>query len=406
MSLSIVLLDYAKSLKGVEIHGSSIRIRFNYRGAERRETLKGVELTKSNLKFAVNKRNVIVYEIGIGTFDYLKHFPSSESAKRLCRPSKVPTVQEAVQNWQSIKETKVRHKTAKNYRNDATNHILPKFGERALNTITYSDIEKWRTNDLKHLSNKTINEICIPLRGAFATAIADRLIDHNPMDHVQNLEKNTTDNADPFSLSEIRILSGSNSEKQSEQNGFIFACWSGLRVSEWAALAWEDIDLINRKITVNRSVVKNRYAKPKTKGSQRTIDLLDQAYEALVKQKELSANVDSTEVQILQEDNRKLLKHNLKFVFFDSTTGKPYGDGQNIQSKFFKKFLVDNNVRHRGINQARHTYASQLLTRGVAERWIAKQMGHNSIAMLEKHYGRWMDIEMPDMTKNVSNLFK
>jgi integrase len=402
----MMLDDYVKSLTGVEIHGKSIRLRFGYQGIERRETLKGIKLSKSNLRFAFNKRNAILHEIAIGTFDYLAHFPNSENAKLICSPKHTPTVQEAIEGWQLIKETKVRYKTASNYRNDAINHIFPKFGKRLLDTITYTEIETWRAQDLKHLSNKTINEICIPLRGAFANALADRLIDHNPMSHVQNLEKGTQDNADPFSLMEIEMLSKHQTEQASEQNGFIFACWTGLRISEWLALAWEDVDLDKRKIKVNRSIVKNRYAKPKTKGSQRTVDLLDDAYSALLRQKSLSFNSDPRELNILQEDNRNSQKQALRIIFLDSSTGLPYGDGQNIQAKFFKQFLEENSIRHRGINQARHTYASQLLTKGVAERWIAKQMGHNSISMLEKHYGRWLDTEMPNMAKDVSLLFR
>jgi integrase len=112
------------------------------------------------------------------------------------------------------------------------------------------------------------------------------------------------------------------------------------------------------------------------------------------------------QIETLQEDNRKLAKENLRFVFLDSLTNGPYKDGQNLQEKFFKHFLQQNNIRHRGVNQARHTYASQLITAGVAERWNAKQMGHTSIAMLEKHYGRWMDAEMPNMATDVSKIFQ
>jgi integrase len=401
-----MLLEYAKTLKGIEVHGGSIRIRFTYQGIERRETLKGVKLTKANLKFAFNKRAVVLHEIATGQFDYLEHFPESKSGRLFCEVKRIPSVAEALEIWLSIKKTKVRAKTANNYRNDAANHILPNFGNRKLNTITYSEVEAWRSKDLGHLSNKTINEICIPLRGAFSNAVADRVIDHNPMDHVHNLNKGTPDNADPFELSEIKLLTDCETYKQSEQNGFIFACWSGLRVSEWVALAWEDVDLLKKQVSIKRSVVKGRYAYPKTKGSQRTLDLLEPAYDALVKQKQLTMMMKPFEIQTLQEDNRKLSKESLRFVFLDSLTNGPYKDGQNLQEKFFKHFLQQNNIRHRGVNQARHTYASQLITAGVAERWIAKQMGHTSIAMLEKHYGRWMDAEMPNMASDVSKLFQ
>jgi integrase len=33
-------------------------------------------------------------------------------------------------------------------------------------------------------------------------------------------------------------------------------------------------------------------------------------------------------------------------------------------------------------------------------------MGHTSIAMLEKHYGKWMSEEIPDMANRVSKILK
>jgi len=73
---------------------------------------------------------------------------------------------------------------------------------------------------------------------------------------------------------------------------------------------------------------------------------------------------------------------------------------------FFFNFLPYFKVRDRGANQARHTFASQLLTKGVNERWIMREMGHTSISMFEKHYGRWIDEEMPDMAQTVTDMFR
>ena len=69
---------------------------------------------------------------------------------------------------------------------------------------------------------------------------------------------------------------------------------------------------------------------------------------------------------------------------------------------FVKSHCKASGVSYRGIGQARHTYGSQLVTANVNLNWIAKQMGHSTIKMLEKHYGRWMESEVPDMAAQVS----
>ncbi len=48
--------------------------------------------------------------------------------------------------------------------------------------------------------------------------------------------------------------------------------------------------------------------------------------------------------------------------------------------------LLPAEVRYCGPGQCRHTYASQLLTIGVASvDWIAEQMGHTSANMIRQH---------------------
>lgn len=93
-------------------------------------------------------------------------------------------------------------------------------------------------------------------------------------------------------------------------------------------------------------------------------------------------------------------------TFTDSFTKQPFINSARVSEKFFEAFLKKLGIRFRGPNQARHTFASQLLTKGVAERWIMREMGHTSIQMFEKHYGRWMDSEMPGMAATVSKMFQ
>lgn len=70
-----------------------------------------------------------------------------------------------------------------------------------------------------------------------------------------------------------------------------------------------------------------------------------------------------------------------------------------MRYRFFKAHLKAAGVRYRGPGQCRHTYASQLLTTGVASvDWIAEQMGHTSANMIRQHYGMWINEDGPDVS--------
>ncbi|MCU1778354.1 hypothetical protein NTD89_15110 [Pseudomonas sp. 14P_5.3_Bac1] len=63
-----------------------------------------------------------------------------------------------------------------------------------------------------------------------------------------------------------------------------------------------------------------------------------------------------------------------------------------VRDRFFKAHLKAAGVRYRGPGQCRHTYASELLTTGVASvDWIVEQMGHTSANMIRQHYETWIN---------------
>lgn len=404
--MSKPLSELVKEQKGIHLRGGSFCIDFQYKGVRCRETLTNIKATKDNLTFAANKRTTILHEIATQTFSYRKHFPNSKRASQFEPALEVPTVEEAMTLWLEAKKSEVSKKTHALMTNRVNKHIIPKFGPRKLDSLLQSEIKRWRMVELGELANKTINDIMTPLRGIFADALADRVIEFNPCAHVPNLDKDSEDNADPFTLSELNQIALTDTHMLSERNAFMFAAWTGMRISEWMALAWEDVDLQNKTVKVQRSVVSHDIKVPKTKSSMRTVHLLGPAYEILLAQKALTYMLPPVRVEVGQADKRRTKNQRLSFIFRQTGSNEQYGLSAKYNYDFFTHHLKKAGVRDRGANQARHTFASQLLTKGVNERWIMREMGHTSITMFEKHYGRWIDEEMPDMADQVTKMFQ
>lgn len=409
MAAKILSIDeakaIAKSYEGVSIHGKSIRLSFSYQGKRRLETLKNVALTKANLKAAAAKRNKICFDIERGTFDYVFEFPNSKTALKLVEEDKqtitVPFntyINKAI----AISKHETTDKTFYNFNNRCENYLLPIFGNRCLKTITKSQILEWIVSDLDHLANKTIGEVLTPLRKVFELAKGDGVLDSNPMDTIKNPSKVSKDNADPFTRKEIEKIAAIKTSRELEKQGFILACWTGLRPSELLALSLDDIDLEKRTIKVSRSIVEGTFKATKTDGSDRTINLLDQAFEALVKILHLNGEIKETTVNVLQRDNRRTVQEKHKFIVTSSKSGRHWSGNEAFSKMVVKPLCNQAKIRYRPIGQARHTFGSQLITAGLPLTWIAKQMGHSSIKMLERHYGRWMEDESPDIAKQAS----
>lgn len=397
--------EYCKAFTGISIHGNRIRIAFNYNGMRCLETLPGAKVTKTNIKFASNKRSTILQEITIGRFDYGSHFPNSPKLK-LFGSNIAPPFKYLFKRYLEIQKSKVRSKHYKNLVGYGKNYLLPKFGDTPIDKIKQSDVEQWRSLDLSDLSNKSINEITSPLRAVFKSAQADQLITHNPLDYIKNLPKLKTNQADPFTMEEISLMAKGQTNRESERNAAIFACFTGMRISEWLSIAWEDVDWIKRTVSVQRSLSDGTLASTKTTGSKREVELLDQAYNILLEQRRHTEMLPPISVEILQPDNRSKKREKLRFIFLNSVSKNLWFDGKNYNDNFFTGFLRLNKIRHRTPNQCRHTFASQALIRQVPERWIMKQLGWTSIQMFEQHYAKWIDSEMLGMARKVSKLFQ
>ena len=353
---------------GVELRPKSIRIHFRWQGKTRRETLR-IPPTKKNERFAHQKRAAILYEIERGSFDYAEHFPNS--------PHVAPTVDDDKPADTSIDhfitvwlDSRVAKKsTMKGYENSISRYLKPEFGGRNIATILKSELDLWRARMAKEYRPKTVNNALIPLRGAFAVAHGDSVIDTDPAAKLSNV-RNTKrdDDIDPFELDEIAALMEAAPDESANMIEFWFA--SGLRTGELIALQWEDIDFAKNQIWIRRNNVLDEITTPKTSDS-RIIDMHKRTRTALLRQKAKTGN-------------------SAGIIFRNPNTLRPWKWSENVRANFVR-YCEKAGVRYRYPYQLRHTYASTMLSLGEPAIYVMHQMGHKSLIMMERWYGRWME---------------
>lgn len=350
--------------QGIRVRGKSIQIDFYYLGVRCRETLK-LEPTKPNLAFAVRFKSAIEHEIGIGTFNYAKHFPDSSRARLIAKTIN-KTIGQALDEYIEATRRTCELSTWRNYRSAVEHHLRPNFGDIRLTDLTSAHIKSWIGT--LTISNKRINNVLIPLRTILGDAFADGLIERNPVDRISNLAVRFEE-PDPFSPSEVaRILK----ELPDQGKNLIqFALWTGLRTSELIALEWGDIDWKKEVVRVRRACVNKLTKQPKTQAGERDVKLFPPALEALKSQKPFSFLADTR-------------------IFLNPRTIQPWETDAQIRRTLWMPALKRAGVIYRNPYQTRHTYASTLLSAGENPLWVAKQMGHKDWGMIRKRYGRWI----------------
>lgn len=393
--------------RGVELHGNQVRISFMYRGQRCREPIEGhSRVTKAVIAYAENKRRVVLAEIKEGRFDYAAHFPSSPKAHQYSGHGgdlKRRTVAEGVKKWLAVQDAKKAASTARNYRHKS-NHVTRKWPVERIADLTKSDLELFQGELLvAGLAPKTVNDIFTVVRGVWSDAFHDGVIRHDPLKRVRNIERDEGDDAaDPFERSEIQRIAAVRTSRQQDINMIMFACWSGLALSELIALAWEDIDTVNWTAKIQRAKVGSHYKVPKERARIRTVELIDPAIEWLKRQQEHTAMLAPVSLGVKQRDNITEREEEVRLVFRNGRSGMPWHDSS--VRRWFASHLRKAGIRHRGPNQCRHTFASQLLSNYVPLEWVARQLGHTDTTMVKKHYGRWIPGDTRSMAGMVSEM--
>lgn len=310
-----------------------------------------------------------------------------------------------IADWLESKHRRLAESTFTNYRAKA--RLVDQYFKR-------SNLQSLRKKDMKNFisyldksgySNKTINEYLIVLRGVLDDIVEDGVLDKNPMSDICNLPTLKPD-PDPFERNEISAINAACSDFCSEIAMFQLGIFTGLRVSELLGLAWEDISLEDGTLHVSRAKVQGKLKAPKNKKSKRLIRLTPSSINLLKRLKELYLGMRSKTYPMTLEDNKTKVRVRLTMVFINSNTGKPIINESHYAKYFLKPLLARAGVRYRGPNNTRHTFASQMLTRGVNLAWIAAQLGHESTAMLFKHYGKYIQKDAPDYSDIQESVFQ
>jgi integrase len=160
----------------------------------------------------------------------------------------------------------------------------------------------------------------------------------------------------------------------------ITALATGIRRGELLGLRWQDVDLDNARLRVERSLEETRaeglrFKSPKTKHGRRTISLPGAAVAALRKHRK------AQQERYLALGLGKVPAEALIFPAWD---GKPrHPDGL---SKQFTEMMSRIGLPVT-LHALRHTHASQLISGGVDVLTISRRLGHGSPAITLSVYG-------------------
>lgn len=316
--------------------------------------------------------------------DDLRTFLGEQEDGTYVRPNNL-TLGHYLSDWLEAQRGKVRAGTWESKRLHVERYVLPyKVAGIPIQALLpehleafYRELqERGRIRGDEPLSPATVHKTHALIRQALGHAVKRRLISHNVAEGLHKLPSDARPEVDAWDERELgRFLT-----HVADDDLFAFwrlAAYSGMRRGELLGLRWRDVDFDRGRVTVRRSRVKGAggdpiVTKPKTKRSERTIDL------------------DPTTVQVLREH-----KHGQRVVRLDGgddggalVFARP--DGQPLHpdgvSSRFKRHVKAAGVREIRLHDLRHTHATLLLAAGIPLHVVSARLGHASEAFTAQVY--------------------
>ena len=158
-------------------------------------------------------------------------------------------------------------------------HIMPYFCKMELGDIKMNDVQRF-FNTKAGLSESTNKHIKYLLSGIFQSAVEDGYMDRDFTKSPRLTISHRKEEREPLTLDEVQdVLSHLDQLNQQEQRLIMLLLFTGMRRGELLGLRWGDVDLVNEKIYVRRSVAfpdgNNPVLKdPKSKAGKREIPIV------------------------------------------------------------------------------------------------------------------------------------
>ena len=283
------------------------------------------------------------------------------------------TFHDAAQQWLLSAKLRVKPSSYANYLNIVNKHLLPSLGGAFMTNLTtarmndfiWQKLNSGRLRGKGGLSAKTVRDIMTVFRSISVYAARE----YGVREIYFTMPKTEQKKMEVLNADERRKLIRFLLANPNRTNAAVLLClFTGLRVGELCGLRWEDIDLKNNLISVNRTVQRVNHTgtsevivgSPKSRTSVRTIPIPEFVTALLAMIKGASG------------------------TYLITGTAKPT-EPRTMQNRF-RRILKDCGVRIVNFHMIRHTYATVCVEHGFDPKTLSELLGHADASIALNRY--------------------
>jgi integrase len=309
---------------------------------------------------------------------------AAESAAHPIR-SVQPAVKTLVEQYRAEKMPE-RFSTRRGYNSWLNNHVLPRWGQHSIGEVQARPVELWLQSLSLAPRSKTGIRMMLNLLWEYAMWHGDVPVQRNPMElvSIKNASKRTG-HARSLTVEEFQKLLAELQEPF-HTVALVSVCF-GLRISECLALKWSDVDWLNAKLYIRRSIVRQHVGDTKTEYSNRPLAIDAEMLEVLKLWKQTT--------QFSTDDD---------WVFASPVLLGRLPWSADAVNDAYLKAVKSAQIAPVSTHSMRHTYRSWLDAVGTAIAVQQKLMRHADIRTTMNVYGDVVTDEMAQAASKVAGL--
>lgn len=166
------------------------------------------------------------------------------------------TFHDYTERWLTLYKSGLKGTSRNDYHYILSHYLYPAFGDRLLSEITTDNIQEL-FNAHAALARSTIHKMEMYLEQILRSAVKDKLIRENPVDHERlNNPSRVQYKREALSKEEyMDILGNIHTLEPRDRKMLALLAFTGMRRGEALGLRWEDIDFESKQIHIQRNVV-------------------------------------------------------------------------------------------------------------------------------------------------------
>lgn len=302
---------------------------------------------------------------------------ASLAENRYSKMAKLPLAAYLTETWLPYYRTHVRQSTYIIAEQHVRLHINPLLGSSRMDAIKPLDVLRWHGKLEGRLSPRSIQVVHATLNKALSQAVKWEVLNRNPA------TRSTPKAAPPrkqtlWDDEQLGVLLNHLSNDSQVYTLVCLLAATGMRRGEALALQWDDIDLDEGTIFIQRTLTRDvalqwMLGEPKSPTSRRFIGLAPPL-------------TDLLRAQRIAQDTRReqAAGWNETGLVFDRGDGNILSPGS--VSKQWIRAIRAQNLPPIRIHDLRHAAATRLLEHGVALKVVSHQLGHSNIGVTANVY--------------------